>query len=742
MLEIQGIITHIIFRNEDNGYTVAVLETDDGEITIVGNTVYINVDDPVKVKGHMTYHNTYGEQFSFESIEINTPTTLKGIKSYLSSGLLPGIGPKTAENIVDKFKEDSLDIIQFNPERLLEVKGIGKKTLEGILDAYEDQREIRDIMIFFQDFDISPNNTMKIYRNYGTESIAVIQNNPYRLAEDIKGIGFKRADEIGKQMDIKTDSPFRIRAGIKYILNEATNDGHCFLQKKTLLNQGMELLNVPGELIEKELKNLTVDNQIRIIKNLEAEIYLTNLYSAEENVSGKLLEIAQAKTEDLDIDIEEILAEIELNDHIEFAPMQKEAIKKAISEGLLVITGGPGTGKTTIIKGIIEAAEKLGFEISLAAPTGRAAKRMTETTGIEAKTIHRLLEYSFLEESFMAFNKNEEDPLDVDFLIIDEASMIDINLMDSLLRAINKETRLILVGDIDQLPSVGPGNVLKDIIDSGIIEVVRLTDIFRQSQESMIVVNAHKINNGIYPEYNISDKDFFFMKGYEQEKILETIIALSKTRLPKYYKLDPIRDIQILSPMRNGIVGVNNLNKNLQMALNPKSPIKEEKSFSNSIYREGDKVMQIKNDYEIEYKIYEDGFLLDRGKGVFNGDMGIITVIDNTMEELTVLFDDEKEVIYEFNQLDQLELAYATTIHKAQGSEFKAVIMPISWGPPMLMMRNLLYTGITRAKDLVVLVGDEKYLNMMINNNRIDERNSNLNKRLKDMGKFTNDRII
>lgn len=729
---IEGVIEEVIFRNETNGYTVAKLNTSDGMITIVGNVAFINLEEMVEVEGEWIYHNTFGEQFSFTSMKTTAPSTLKGIENYLASGLLPHVGPKTAKNIVNRFGLDSLEIIQYNPERLKEIPGIGEKKLEKIAKAYEEQREIKDIMVYLQQYDITVNYGIKIYKQYGKDTIAVISENPYRLSEDIYGIGFKTADNIAKKMGISHESPYRVEAGLKFAMMSSSGEGHCYLPKNELLNKTAQLLDIEIESIESSLRDLALKNSFQIIQDGEETIvYYTPLHMAENNVARKIVELSRVDFKDFEVNIDKKIKEIEKENNIAFGNKQITAIEESINSGVMIITGGPGTGKTTTINAIIKIYEDLGLNVVLAAPTGRAAKRMTETTGRESKTIHRLLEFSYMEED-MAFNKDEDSPIDGDVLIIDEASMIDILLMNSLLKAINPGTRLILVGDVDQLPSVGPGNVLKDIINSGSINVVMLDEIFRQAEESMIIVNAHRINKGENPLVNEKDKDFYFIVENNTRQILDTIVNLNKDRLPNFYDVDPVRDIQVLTPMKKGEVGINSLNKHLQSSLNPKSKDKEEKQIGDEVFRVGDKVMQIKNNYNTEWKIIKDGLEVEKGEGVFNGDFGFIIDIDNEDRTLRVLFDDEKEVEYDFNQLDELKLAYATTIHKAQGSEFPVVIMPIHWGPPMLLTRNLIYTAITRARQLVVLVGQEKYLYMMINNNKIAKRYSSLDRKIRE----------
>ena len=731
---LQGTIEEIRFRNESNGYTVAQLSTSDGMVTIVGNAAIINLEESVEVEGEWIYHDTYGEQLSFNSIKTLMPSTIKGIENYLSSGLIPHIGPKTAKKIVDEFGLDSLEIIQYNPDKLKEIPGIGEKKLETIVEAYSEQRELRDIMVYLQQYGISVTYGIKIYKKYGKKTIAVINENPYKLSEDIFGIGFKIADRIAEKMGVSSESIYRVEAGIKFIILEAAGNGNCYLPEEILIAKAKRMLEVDEDSIKEGIRNLGIKGTIHIIKDETTNlVYYTPYHVAENNVSRKLIELSQVRLKKEDIDIEAKIRQIEKEDDIEFAENQVLAIKEAMENGLVVITGGPGTGKTTIINGIIKLCEAMNLTVSLGAPTGRAAKRMTETTGIEAKTIHRLLEYSFLEDDAeMSFGKDEDAPIDSDIVIIDEASMIDILLMNSLLRALNPGTRLILVGDIDQLPSVGPGNVLNDIIASGVVKVVTLDQIFRQSQESMIVVNAHRINKGELPLLNEKSKDFFFINKNSKDDISATIIELIRERLPKYYGIDGLKDIQVLTPMKKGEVGINALNKHIQDTLNPKTPEKQEKQMGDELFRVGDKVMQIKNNYSTEWEKTFNGMLIEKGEGVFNGDLGYIIDIDLEDSVLKILFDDDKEVSYDFADLDELKLAYSTTVHKSQGSEFPVIVMPISWGPPMLLTRNLLYTAITRARDLVVLVGEQKHLHTMINNNRIAKRYSALDKKMRN----------
>ncbi len=730
---IEGVIEEIIFRNENNGYTVGRLITSDGDIIIVGSAAFINLDETVSLEGDIVYHSKYGEQFSFTSIKTVVPSTLKGIENYLSSGLIPNIGPKTARKIVEKFGLDSLDIIQYNPEKLKEIEGIGDKKLKKIMEAYDEQRELRDIMVYLQQYDISINQGIKIYKKYGNETIKIISENPYRLSEDVYGIGFKTADTIASKMGIKLYSPYRVEAGLKYVIMDCASDGHCYVPKDELINKASRLLEVDSEMLEDGIRELAMKNSFYVINNGgELDIYYKPYHMAENNVARKIIELSRYEFDELNVDAEKEIQRFEKREKISFGNKQITAIKESLENGMIVITGGPGTGKTTTINAIITICEDLGLNVVLAAPTGRAAKRMTETTGKEAKTIHRLLEISFMEEDSAEFFKDEDSPIEADVIIIDEASMIDILLMNSLLKAISPGTRLILVGDIDQLPSVGPGNVLKDIIQSATIRVVMLDEIFRQAEESMIIVNAHRVNKGEGPILNEKEKDFFFIHCKNPSDIVTTITELNKERLPSFYGVDPIRDIQVLTPMKKGDVGIHALNKHLQAALNPFSKYKEEKVIGEDIYRVGDKVMQVKNNYKLEWKLIRDNKEVDQGEGVFNGDFGYISEIDKEDGYLRVIFDEEKEVEYDFKQLDEIKHAFATTVHKAQGSEFPVVIMPISSGPNMLLTRNLFYTAITRARKLVVLVGDERYMHMMIKNNIIAKRYSSLDRKIRE----------
>lgn len=728
---IEGSVRDIKFRNEENGYTVGLLSTEDGEITIVGHAAIINIDEMVTLEGELIYHNKYGEQFSFNKISAYTPNTIKGMENYLASGLISGIGPQLAKRIVEKFKEESLNIIQYNPERLKEVSGIGDKKLEKIVKSFDEHREISDIMVYLQEFDISTNLGIKIYKKYGSETINIVSNNPYQLTEDVHGIGFKIADKIAHQMGIQYNNPHRIRAGLKYTIMEATGEGHCYLKKEELFNRSKNILNSEDELLESALRDLALSKNIYVINERdESLIYYAPYYIAESNVAKKVVELSTMDFDPIDIDLDREIEKIEKEDGISFGKKQIQAIKESLDNGMLIITGGPGTGKTTIINAIIKLCDLLNLEVVLTAPTGRAAKRMTETTGKEAKTIHRLLAISFMDER-EEYLSGDTDTIDADLIIVDEASMIDILLMNNLLKAVENGTRIILVGDIDQLPSVGPGNVLKDIIDSKIARVIMLDEIFRQQNESMIIENAHRINKGEKPYLNVNNKDFFFIRERNPSKIADIILDLINHRLPSYYKINK-NDIQVLTPMKKGEVGINNLNNLIQERLNPKDKKKPEKKMGDVIFRVGDKVMQTKNNYSAQWEIKYKNVVADKGEGIFNGDLGHIEEINIEESTLYVRFDDDKLVEYDFKDLDELKHAYAITVHKSQGSEFPVVVMPMTSGAPMLLTRNLLYTAVTRARQLVVLVGMESYMHMMIKNNLIANRYSSLDDKIKE----------
>lgn len=732
--ELQGTVEDIVFHNEENGYVVAKIRDKSELVTIVGCIPYITEGQSLRLKGQWVIHPQFGQQFKVESCEELLPNSIVGIEKYLASGIIVGIGPVTAKKIVEKFGEEALDILDNDIERLKEIEGIGDKKIEIIYESYCKQREVKNIMVFLQTYGVTPNQCMKIYKRFGANSISVVKDNPYILTEEVSGIGFKTADKIARSLGVEVNSPFRIQSGIKYVINEFCSLGNTYMPINKLVKEGQEILGVSKEDIENNIYECALEGKIKIetIEGVES-VFNLPYYYCELSVTKKVLTLALGQYEKLDIDINSEIEEFEEKNKIKFAASQKEAIQGIVDNGIEVITGGPGTGKTTIINCILDIFQKAGLRVMMGAPTGRAAKRMTESTGKEAKTIHRLLEMGYSDDESVMFSKDEETPLECDVIIIDEASMVDIMLANSLFKAIGLGTRVIIVGDVDQLPSVGPGNVLRDIIDSSCVKVVRLKDIFRQAQESMIIVNAHKINNGEMPLLNEKNKDFYFIKEEQQDKILSTLIDLISTRLPKFNKeWNKMQHIQVLSPMRKGALGVYNLNIKLQEILNPPDNKKKEKQYRDMCFRVGDKVMQTKNNYSIKWtRIAGSGD--NEGIGVFNGDVGYIEDIDEENNTVTVIFDEERKVPYDNVYLDELDLAYAITIHKSQGSEFPVVIMPAFMGPPLLMNRNLLYTGITRAKQMVVLVGIPKALQFMINNNRGFERFSSLKWRINDI---------
>ncbi|MGB7605805.1 MAG: ATP-dependent RecD-like DNA helicase [Lutisporaceae bacterium] len=736
MDEIQGTIYEIVFRNEQNGYSVIELESEKQLVTMVGYFAYANLGETIKAYGTWVQHPDYGKQFKMETYNTVTPSTLYGIEKYLASGLISGIGPHTAKKMVEKFGLDTFDIIQYNPARLTEVEGIGAKKADKIFEAFQEQKELKDIMMFLEQYDISPTYAVRIYKTYGINTIADIKENPYRLADDISGIGFKMSDRIALSMGTPVDSEYRISSATKYCLNWFHGSGHTYVPQEELCRTTAELLGVNEEIVQQNIIRLFIDKQL-VVENLKdiRAVYSIPFHKAEAGVARRLLQLRLYNVKQLDVDIEAELRKIEESQDINLAEKQQKAVSEAMNNGVLVVTGGPGTGKTTIIKTIIDIFERKGMSVLLAAPTGRAAKRMQEATSREAKTLHRLLEFGFgNSDEEMFFQKNEDSPLECDVIIVDEVSMIDIILMNNLLKAVAEGTRLILVGDVDQLPSVGAGNVLRDIIESTAVPVVRLNEIFRQAQESLIVMNAHRINNGEAPILDQKQKDFFFMHQEDQQAIVRTVVQLCKERLPKYYNTTFMEGIQVLSPMKKGTCGIINLNNELQKILNPEAPDKKEKSFKDFVFRVGDKVMQIKNNYKMKWQSIVD--FENEGEGVFNGDIGIIINIDIEEQIIEVVYDNEKLIRYDFTLLDELELAYALTVHKSQGSEFPILVMPITFGPKMLLTRNLLYTALTRAKQTVVFVGSERYMHQMIANNHITKRYSGLKERLVKMGEM------
>lgn len=733
MEKLAGYVEHIIYRNADNGYTVLNLVSGEEEITCVGIFSAIAEGENIEASGDYTDHPTYGRQFKVESFEEKAPEDEEAIERYLGSGAIKGVGLALAARIARRFKDDTFRIIEEEPERLAEIKGISERKAMEIADQVNQKRDLRQAMIFLQQYGITMNLAVKVYQAYGQEVYGIIKENPYRLADDIDGVGFRTADEIAARVGIRMDSDFRIRSGILYVLLQATGEGHTFLPEDELTRRTVQLLEVAPEQIEKQYMDLSIERKI-ILKQGEGEqpqIYAASFYYMEANTATMLKQL-NVRYEVPDIEIEQHIRSIEKQTGMQLDEHQITAVKEAVRNGLLVITGGPGTGKTTTINTIIKYFEMEGMDIFLAAPTGRAAKRMSETTGFEARTIHRMLELSGGMEGSAGFERNEQNPLETDVIIIDEMSMVDITLMHSLLKAISIGTRLILVGDVNQLPSVGPGSVLRDIINSHACNVVMLTKIFRQASTSDIIVNAHKINQGEEVVLDNKSMDFFFLKRYDADVIINVVLQLIKQKLPKFVDATPY-DIQVLTPMRKGLLGVERLNGILQQYLNPPMKHKLEKEHGDVIFREGDKVMQTKNNYQLVWEIRTKlGLCVEKGTGVFNGDMGIIREINDFAETMTVEFDEGRMVEYSYKLLDELELAYAITIHKSQGSEYPAVVIPLLSGPAMLMNRNLLYTAVTRARKCVTLVGNDTTFAEMIQNTSQQKRYSGLAARLKE----------
>ncbi|MGL4990632.1 MAG: SF1B family DNA helicase RecD2 [Sarcina sp.] len=737
MEELKGVVENIVFKSDESGYTVIKIRDLANVYTAVGLTPNVKEGQNLKLFGNWISHAQFGRQFKIEQYEEILPTSKEGIERYLSSGIIHGIGPVTAKKIISKFGEKTLEVLDNDINKLKEVEGIGKKKLQIIIDSYNEQKELKNISLFFQNHGISMNQTLKIYKKYGNMSIDVVKENPYILCEEITGIGFKTADKIAQSLGVEKKSIFRIQCGIAYIINKFCASGNTYMPQNELINEAIELLDVDKSVIEENIINATLDNKIKVeIIDGQEGVFTIPYYYSELGITNKILTLAISNFQNVNVDIEELINRFESFNNINFARLQKEAILGAFSNGIEIITGGPGTGKTTIIKAIIDIFEQCKMKVVLAAPTGRAAKRMSESTGREAKTIHRLLEMVVADsEEEKIFQKIDSEPIEADVVIIDEASMIDVALMNNLLKSIKVGTRLIIVGDIDQLASVGAGNVLRDLIESEFTKVVRLGEIFRQGKESMIVVNAHKINKGEMPVLNEKGTDFFFVREESQDRMITTIVDLINRRLPQFNKSwDKYKDIQILAPMKKGPLGVINLNVQIQQVLNEEKTYKQEKKYRDIIFREGDKVMQIKNNYTLKWNRI-NGFGDNEGEGVFNGDMGFIESIDNDNSTLSVIFDDERRVNYDFSFLDELELAYAITIHKSQGSEFPVVIIPVYMGVPFLMNRNLLYTGITRAKKMVVVVGVPRALKFMVENTKSMERYSALKWRIMEIVK-------
>ena len=737
MAAVKGYIEKIKYRNEDNGYTVlSISGLDDGEeYVLVGTFSYIAEGEMIEASGRMTEHPIYGEQMAVESYELKAPEDTVSMERYLGSGAIKGVGAALASRIVKKFKADTFRIMEEEPERLAEVKGISEKKAREIAAQMEEKADMRKAMMFLQKYGISLNLGAKIYQKYGDSVYSVLQENPYRLADDISGVGFKIADEIAGRIGIHTDSDYRIKSGMMYTLLQATGEGHVYLPKEELFRRSSELLGVDASYMEKHLMDLSMER--KVIQKEEGEtvlVYPSRFYYLELNTARMLRELNIHCPED-EAFVQRRIAQIEKETGTTLDEMQKKAVTEAAGHGLFILTGGPGTGKTTTINAIIRFFEGEGSELRLAAPTGRAAKRMTEATGYEAQTIHRLLELNGMPEEerqgqAVHFERNAENPLEADVIIIDEMSMVDIQLMNSLLLAVTAGTRLILVGDENQLPSVGPGNVLRDIIRSGEFPVVELKKIFRQASESDIVVNAHKINDGEVVPLNKKSRDFLFIRRDYPADIVKDMMVLVQDKLPNYVHAE-MSDIQIMTPMRKGALGVEALNKQLQERFNPPAPQKAEKESGGTIFRVGDKVMQIKNNYQIEWEVRNRyGIPVEKGEGVFNGDTGIIRSINSFAETLEVEFDERKMVEYSFKQLEELELAYAITIHKSQGSEYPAVVIPVHSGPRMLMTRNLIYTAVTRAKSCVCLVGIPEVFQAMVDNEVEQKRYSGLKDRI------------
>ena len=720
-------VEDVTFRNEENGWAVIRVKLDDKKdrFAAVGVMPLIASGEHVRLTGEWDEHRDFGRQLKVSLCESVAPTTRSGIEKYLASGLVKGVGPSTAKLLVQQFGVDTLRVLTDEPERLTEVDGIGPKRARQIAESFHEQLETRTTMMFLQKYDISPALAVKIYKRYGEATQQVMQSNPYRLVDEIVGVGFRTADRIALSMGFPAESEMRLTVGVKYVLSEAgAASGHMYLPREILLEQAARLLGADEALIERAMRQLLLTRQLveTPIEDYTA-VYLASFYDAEAQVARRLTELSAS----CDAAMDEGTAEAEITRYereegVHLCAEQRQGVIAAVTGGLTIITGGPGTGKTTGIKCIIELMSRRG-EVLLTAPTGRAAKRMSEATGCPAKTIHRLLEFSGEEGCFA---RDQDNPLECDMVIVDEMSMVDVFLMRSLLRALRPGARLVLVGDADQLPSVGAGNVLRDLIDAGAVRVVRLTEIFRQAQQSMIVVNAHRINRGEYPVFRVKDTDFFVERKENPAQAAQTVVGLVQSRLPKYLNADGLRSIQVMAPMKRGDAGVFALNRALQQALNPPSSSRPELTRGDCIFRLGDKVMQVRNDYDVEWTSPDKD-----GTGVFNGDIGYIVEVNRGESELTVEFDDGRRAVYDAGMLDELEPAYCMSVHKSQGSEFDAVVLPLFSGPPMLMTRNLLYTAVTRARRLVVIVGRESCVRAMVDNNHVLRRYSGLAQRLR-----------
>ena len=725
---INGFVEKVVYRNAENGYTVVNISVEGDDVVCTGYFSDITEGDQIIAEGSFVEHKQYGIQFTVASYEIKEPETSVAMEKYLGSGIIKGVGPALSAKIVKKFGDETFNIIEREPERLAEIKGITEKKAIEIGSQFEEKKEFRNAMIFLNQYGVSNALAMKIYKEYGIKVMKIVRENPYRLADDIAGVGFKTADEIALRMGFSPESSMRMKAGISFALSMAASNGHTYLLYEDLYEESKRLLGISEAEFENDIYELTIERKI-VLKEVKGErrVYNNNLYYMELTVARKLLDL-NAKSENNYKVMEAKVKEVEAKTGIKLGDLQRKAVYEAVESGLVIITGGPGTGKTTTINAIIKLFEMQNMEILLAAPTGRAAKRMTETTGMEAQTIHRLLELNGNPEEggSMRFERNELNPLEADVIIIDEMSMVDIYLMYSLLKAVTVGTRLILVGDVNQLPSVGPGKVLKDIIGSETFNVVRLSEIFRQAAESDIITNAHKINAGQSIRLDNKSKDFFMLSMNSSLQIQRALVSLIAEKLPPYVDATKY-DIQVLTPSRKGELGVENLNKILQQYINPPAPNKREKQWGEMIFRENDKVMQIKNDYQMEWKIVtKKGLTIKEGSGVFNGDCGIIREINEFAGTVTVEFDEGKIVEYTGATLEELELAYAITIHKSQGSEYPAVIIPLLNAPRPLLNRNLLYTAVTRARKCVTIVGSENSVNEMIQNESEMKRNSGL----------------
>ena len=740
MEELTGFVEHIIYRNPDNGYTVLELIADEETITCVGIFPVVGEGENLCLKGEYTTHPSYGDQFKVKSYDVVAPADEIAMERYLGSGAIKGIGVKLAARIVRKFGADTFRIIEEEPERLAEVKGISESKAMEIADQIVGEKDIRNAMIFLDKYGIRSNMAIKIYSQFGNEIYNILQTNPYRLSDEVAGIGFKTADEIAQRVGINVDSEFRVKSGIEYVLSQGAGAGHTFLPEEMLEDYAVELLGVERETVSAQLMNLIVERRIIVKKDENGlkQIYSRAFFRMEESIAVMLHDLNLKYHVDAK-DLEHTIESIEKEEGMELDELQRQAVRDAATHGLFIMTGGPGTGKTTTIKAMIHLFERQGYEIYLAAPTGRAAKRMSEACGHESRTIHRMLGVAGRMEDeetntsvLGRFDKNADNPLECDVIIIDEMSMVDVSLMYALLLAISPGTRLIMVGDVHQLPSVGPGNVLRDLLGAGCFPSVTLEKIFRQAQQSDIVVNAHKIHQGEHITLDNKSMDFFFLKRNEADKIINVMLSLVRDKMPSYVDAS-VNDIQVLTPTRKGLLGVERLNTILQSFLNPPSPEKREWNGDSRMFREGDKVMQVKNNYQLEWIVEgKYGIKIDSGLGIFNGDVGVITDINDFSKSLWVEFDEGRKVEYMFKDLDELELAYAITIHKSQGSEYPAVVMPVMAGPRMLMNRNILYTAITRAKKCVTLVGDDSVFYDMIDNTSQAKRYSGLESRIKE----------